>query len=318
MNRYRSAVLTGVAVCGTFALLSCGGSTSDTTEPPVTATTASISGKVLDTDSALAGVAGATVTFSGAGAATVTSQSNGSFLASSLQPGAYSLTLTPPAGYVLSSGENGTRNITVAAAHTAAPVADFQLARTRGDVAGSVKNGAAPLASASVSLTRPGFAAKSAVTDAAGSFTFAAVPRGVWTATVSVPSTLMLGANESGTRTVSVTANQTSQLSAFSLDTRPSENVVIVHISGTTFTPANLSVTAGTKVRWVNDVGGTHTITPQNASQAGVFPRVTFGGQAGAVVLEHTFSTPGQTYPYRCELHSDNFTSGMVGQVTVQ
>jgi plastocyanin len=56
-------------------------------------------------------------------------------------------------------------------------------------------------------------------------------------------------------------------------------------------------------------------VTPENSSQAGVGARQTTSSPG--VVFEHTFTVANQTYRYRCEPHSADFTSGMVGVITV-
>lgn len=316
MKVNRSAVVATLAI---LALAACGGSTSDTTSPPVTSTTTGVSGRVIDTDSSNGGVGGASVTLAVSGSAgqNLTTQANGSFGASSLQPGSYTLTLITPAGYALPPAETGTRSVVLAASNTAVPVSDFQLIRTRGTVTGSARNGVSAVAAATVSLTRPGFTTRGVATDATGAFSFSAVPSGVWTVSMTTPSGLRAGTGETGTRSIQVNANVTTQVSAFAFEPGPAQTVVEVHISQANFSPATITVAAGTTVRWIADDAGSHTITPQSTTQPGVFARVVFGGSTG-VVLQHTFSTPNQTYRYRCEPHSDSFTSGMVGQVIVQ
>jgi plastocyanin len=90
-----------------------------------------------------------------------------------------------------------------------------------------------------------------------------------------------------------------------------------IHLTGNfAFAPNDITIQAGTRVRWVNDVAVFHTITPENAQQPGVWAdaEVATAGQT----FEHTFNTPGQTYRYRCRPHSSNFTTGMVGVIRVQ
>ena len=88
-----------------------------------------------------------------------------------------------------------------------------------------------------------------------------------------------------------------------------------VHLTSSSFEPANLTIAAGTRVRWVNDHAVFHTITPENSSQPGVWQRreMSVAGQT----FDHTFTVSGQTYRYRCEPHSTSFTNGMVGTITV-
>lgn len=97
--------------------------------------------------------------------------------------------------------------------------------------------------------------------------------------------------------------------------TTPLTGTVEVHMTAGSFSPANVTIRAGSSIRWVNDVGVTHTITPQNTSQVGVWARTL--SSATGTALTHQFSTAGQTYNYRCEPHSSSFTSGMVGTITV-
>ncbi|HUF49358.1 MAG TPA: plastocyanin/azurin family copper-binding protein [Longimicrobiales bacterium] len=88
-----------------------------------------------------------------------------------------------------------------------------------------------------------------------------------------------------------------------------------IHLTSSQFSPSTLTIAAGTRVRFVNDGAVFHTITPENANQAGVWTRRETT-QRGTV-FEHTFAVSGQTYRFRCEPHSSSFTSGMVGTITV-
>lgn len=89
-----------------------------------------------------------------------------------------------------------------------------------------------------------------------------------------------------------------------------------------TFKPDNLTIPAGTTVRWVNSSAHSHTVTddPKVASDAkdvsrpnGAKPfnsgKVPPGGK-----FEHTFDVPG-VYKYVCEPHED---MDMKGQITVE
>ncbi|MBW3630397.1 MAG: hypothetical protein KY464_14010 [Gemmatimonadetes bacterium] len=89
-----------------------------------------------------------------------------------------------------------------------------------------------------------------------------------------------------------------------------------VTVGALTFTARDITVPVGTKVTWVSESAIPHTITPENPGQAGAWEAKEFA--ATGTVLEHTFTTPGQVYKYRCVFHSPNFNAGMVGTVTVQ
>lgn len=91
---------------------------------------------------------------------------------------------------------------------------------------------------------------------------------------------------------------------------------VEIHITGTSFSPSTVTITPGTRVIWINETSDFHTVTPENAAQAGVWERAQTTTRG--TVMEHTFAAATQTYRYRCEPHSASFTSGMVGLITVQ
>jgi len=77
-----------------------------------------------------------------------------------------------------------------------------------------------------------------------------------------------------------------------------------VKMSGMTFSPASLSITAGTTVTFFNDDNTTHTVT----EDGGVFDS---GNVAPGASYKHTFATGG-TVKYHCKIHS-----GMKGSVVV-
>jgi plastocyanin len=70
---------------------------------------------------------------------------------------------------------------------------------------------------------------------------------------------------------------------------------VDVAIKNFAFSPANLTVTVGTKVVWTQDDSTVHTVT-----DAGQFDS---GTLAQGATYSRTFTTPG-TYPYICSIHT--------------
>ena len=85
-----------------------------------------------------------------------------------------------------------------------------------------------------------------------------------------------------------------------------------VNASGTSFTPANLTINIGDTVIWTN-TSGFHNV---NATLA-TYPSNPegFGNALASAtwVFKHTFTIAG-TYDYQCDAHLGN---GMVGQITV-
>jgi plastocyanin len=92
-----------------------------------------------------------------------------------------------------------------------------------------------------------------------------------------------------------------------------SNGVVIVHAtSGDRFSPSTINITRGTTVRWVADVSAGHTVTPDNAAQAGVWSSASIG--TSGQTFEFTFNTAGD-FAYHCIPHQ---AVGMTGTVHVQ
>jgi plastocyanin len=78
-----------------------------------------------------------------------------------------------------------------------------------------------------------------------------------------------------------------------------------VLISGSKYTPATLTVTAGTTVTWTNNDNYTHSVT----SDTGLFES---GDMGNGDAFTFTFSTTG-TYDYHCRFHGS-----MTGTVIVE
>lgn len=88
----------------------------------------------------------------------------------------------------------------------------------------------------------------------------------------------------------------------------PDPQTRVIQIAGFAFSPADVTVTRGTTVRWVNGGGMLHTVTPDGHQQW--TEAVLQDGQQ----FQHTFATAG-TYAYYCDPHRG---SGMTGVIRVQ
>lgn len=86
--------------------------------------------------------------------------------------------------------------------------------------------------------------------------------------------------------------------------TPPPANSNSVTISAMSFSPADLTVKAGTTVTWTNNDNISHTVTADDNS----FDSGTMGHGA---TFTHTFATAG-SYTYHCAFHSS-----MTAKVTV-
>jgi len=70
-----------------------------------------------------------------------------------------------------------------------------------------------------------------------------------------------------------------------------------VHIDNFTFSPATLTVHAGTRVTWTNRDDEPHTVTSSGSPRAFASGALDTGGS-----FAFTFDKPG-TYPYYCAIH---------------
>jgi plastocyanin len=107
----------------------------------------------------------------------------------------------------------------------------------------------------------------------------------------------------------------------------PPSDTVGVTIQDFTFSPASLTIKAGTSVRWTNDGPSAHTTTsdmgvwssgvlsPPGSADSMTGGMNGGGGSAGGT-FDFRFTQPG-TYPYHCALHPPNLYPGFVGTVTV-
>ena len=79
------------------------------------------------------------------------------------------------------------------------------------------------------------------------------------------------------------------------------------------FVPANITITVGQTITWVNQDPVAHDVTFQAGFGSGGL-----GSQAPGTTYSYTFTQPG-VYPYRCQVHSSGFNKGdgMVGEVVV-
>src|SRR5687768_5105179 len=102
--------VTAIAVTGVAVLaMACGGGDGPTGEPPIVNTQGTITGRVVDADSASGGMANVTVQATGtAGSKSATTASNGTFSISALEAGSYTVQLTAPGTFVNATGEVGT------------------------------------------------------------------------------------------------------------------------------------------------------------------------------------------------------------------
>ena len=103
----------------------------------------------------------------------------------------------------------------------------------------------------------------------------------------------------------------------------PPSGSVGVTIRDFTFSPASLTIKAGTTVRWTNNGPSAHTTTSDAAAwgSAALNPPGTGGsgyggGGSAAGTFDFTFTQAGN-YPYHCSLHPPSSYPGFTGMITV-
>ncbi|MDX1645855.1 MAG: plastocyanin/azurin family copper-binding protein [Longimicrobiales bacterium] len=180
--------------------------------------------------------------------------------------------------------------------------------QTTGTVSVTVRADGSARAGVQVQLFSPGATSATATvtTNSNGIASFSSVEEGSWEVAVVVPEGLALADGEEGRKTVSVVAGQTTS-SSFSL-TDVFEGVTVDATGGLDFVPSNVTISAGTAVRWINTSTVLHTVTPDGHSE---WDSATLADEGDQFV--HTFSTPG-TYAYFCQPHVGQ---GMTGTIVV-
>jgi plastocyanin len=276
---------------------------SDGSGPGNGSSTGSIGGTVT---SGGTGVPGAGIALTGAATANQTTAATGAYLFDDLGAGSYTVTITLPAGFALGAGETAARPVTLGAGDDAginwtATQANPDL----GGIAGSVTAGGSGVQGAGIALSGTGTG--NTTTGSNGAYSFTGLAPGPYTLTVTLPAGFVLATGQTAAKQTTVAANQTATVNW----TAEQDDVTIVTLSGTSFTPGNVTITVGETVRWVVS-NGSHTVTPDNPSQPGVW---TGTGQLDAGdTFQHTFTTAG-TYDYHCIPHE---SLGMTGTITVQ
>jgi len=294
MRYYTIVLCAGAVACGG------GGDGGGGTPPPVTVASVAISPPEPDTlfslgqqvtltatahDAAGAVVSNAAIGFTSASTAVATVTNTG--VVTAVRTG--ETTVSANVGTVTSSPvpirvRQKLDNVAVAGSATSVAVgATLQVAATPRDARGS----AIPGLPAAVFTTSD--ASRATVDATTGIVSGVAEGQATITATVTSP----VDGAKSGSQVITVTA------------AGPPPAVTVRTGPGNAFNPEAVTIKAGGAVTW--EIPTLHNVDFENAN----ITDMDFG--AGS---SRTFLTPG-TYRFRCDAHSTNFTTGMVGTVTV-
>jgi plastocyanin len=89
------------------------------------------------------------------------------------------------------------------------------------------------------------------------------------------------------------------------------DTLVEIRVVDNAFSPANVTVNRGTRVRWISSTSTFHTVTPEGHS---AWQRRAFATNAPNDTFEVVLQTVG-ALPYFCEPHR---SIGMIGSITVE
>ncbi len=196
--------------------------------------------------------------------------------------------------------------LTAACSGSDATGSPTQPAAQVGAVQGTVKDttGVA-VAGAGLALSATGQATLTTTSAADGSFSFASVPVGDWTITVTPPTGFSAGPQ--ATAAVTVRAGQTTTANLQLAKTgSPQSGNVGVSIAGFAFAPASVTIAVGSTITWKNNDNVTHTATVDTGSE------FDSGNLASGASFSHTFNTKG-VFTYHCAIHTN-----MKATITVQ
>jgi plastocyanin len=144
----------------------------------------------------------------------------------------------------------------------------------------------------------------------AGSVSAPSVPTdqaGTSAVTVTLPATV-------GPITITAAADAlTGSPQTYSAEAREASTDAEVSVINNSFSPAAITIAAGTTVRWTwASTARDHNVTPDGTEPARSGDLID-----GPATYTYQFNTPG-TYRYYCELHGSPGGAGMSGTVTVQ
>lgn len=178
---------------------------------------------------------------------------------------------------------------------------------TTGAIVGTVSSSGTGVPGAGVALSGAG--SGNTTTSATGTYSFNNLVPGTYTVTLTLPAGFALAGGEPAAKQATVAAGATATVNWSA--TGSGDDVTTVTLSGTSFTPGNVTISVGETVRWVVS-SGSHTVTPDTPGQTGVWAGT---GQLGTGdTFEHTFTTAGD-FDYHCIPHQ---SLGMTGTITVQ
>lgn len=128
---------------------------------------------------------------------------------------------------------------------------------------------------------------------------------------LTLVAALAATATACGTSSSSTASSPSTSSSSSTVDSKATPSATTtVHIEDYAFSPDKVTVTAGSKITFVNDDAVNHTAT---ASDGAVDAGTIGPGESKTITVEAPAGGPGATIPYICEIHPI-----MQGSITVE
>jgi len=175
-------------------------------------------------------------------------------------------------------------------------------------IQGAVTHGGAGVGSVDVRLRDGPGPDREVTTTNDGAFSFADIEPGSWQLEMSPPDYFQFAVGEDAVRSVQATGGQTTTVNVSLAPLAELDIQEIEATSGLAFSPGELNVAPGTRIRWVNTSTVLHTVTPSDHTE---WSEGTIAGQGDT--FEAVVNNPG-TLDYVCTPHVGD---GMVGVIAV-
>lgn len=144
---------------------------------------------------------------------------------------------------------------------------------------------------------------ESTTTSANGTYTFDDLEPGNYDVSVEAPAGYVIALGASETETTQLAEAATANVD-FRVAPEADADVFVVTLQGVTFSPDDVTISAGERIRWIS-VSGTHTVTPDGHEEWEDQP------MPEGEIFEHRFESAGD-FEYYCAPHLSQDMTGII------